>query len=213
MASAPPQPATAPPTEDLSNEREKVLQLLEAGKINAEESAELLNALGHTFAPRPQPASETDLSPQRKIVLLGAGLLLLGFFLPWFAINPGVMMSDMAYQLLLNLGQMMPGMATPQINLSATTGTVQIHAGNLAHGLGWWILALGIGAAVLPFFATNLKAQMQQKVTLAALAIGAFLIIYLMSGALRYASIGVILALAGYALEIVGTLKERPMTR
>jgi hypothetical protein len=218
FVSATPQPAPVAAPEDLSAEREKVLQLLEAGKINAEESAELLNALGQSVPSRPPPASEMELSPQRKIVLLGAALLLLGFFLPWFNINPGEMVNEAAAQLQKNMSQMMSGngmpqMNLPQMNFSGTTGAVQIHAGDVAHGLGWWILALGIGAAVLPFFATNLKAQLQKKVILAALATGAFLMVYLLSDALRYVSIGILLALAGYALEIVGTLKERPAAR
>jgi hypothetical protein len=214
MASAAPQPAPAAPAEDLSAEREKVLRLLEAGKITADESAELLNALGQSVPQRPPLANETEISPARKIVLLGATLLLLGFFLPWFAINPGRMLSEAAGQMQQMMGGTMPGNAMPQMNFpTPNTGTVQVHAGDVARGLGWWILALGIGAALLPFLATNLKAQLQKKVSLAALAIGAFLLIYLLSDAVRYVSIGVILALAGYALEFVGTLKERTGSR
>ncbi len=211
LVSATPSPAPIAPTEDLSNEREKVLQLLEAGKITADESAELLNALGQSVPSRPQvPASEMKLTSQRKIVLLGAALLLLGFFLPWFAINPGEMVNEMAAQLQQNMNHELPGVAMPQMNFS---GTVQVHAGDVAHGLGWWILALGIAAAVLPFFATNLQAQLQKKVILAALAIGAFLLVYLLSNNFRFVSVGVILAIAGYALEIIGTLKENSVTR
>lgn len=213
IASTTPPPAPATSLESLSSEREKVLQLLEAGKITADESAELLNALGQSVPQRPQPASEMDFTPQRKIVLLGAALLLIGFFLPWFAINPGAMMNEMASQFQQNMSQMMPGNGMPQMNLSTSTGTVQVHAGDVAHGLGWWILALGLVAAVLPFFATNLTTQMQKKVVLAALGIGVILLVYLLSDTLRYVSIGAILALAGYALEVVGTLKEPPVTR
>ncbi len=211
--SAAPSPAPIAAPENLSAEREKVLQLLEAEKINADESAELLNALGQSVPSRPPPVSEMELSPQRKMVLLGAALLLLGFFLPWFTINQGAEMNKM----ISNLQQGMNGIVTdnslppvPQINFS---GTVQVHAGAVAHGLGWWILALGIAAAVLPFFATNLQAQVQKKVILAALAVGAFLLVYVLSDALRFVSIGMILALAGYALEVVGTLKEQPVAR
>lgn len=211
LASAVPQTAPAGPTVDLSGEREKVLQLLEAGKITADESAELLNALGQSIPRRPQPLSEADLSPQRKIVLLGAALLLVGFFLPWFNINPGQMLHEATVQMQQMMNGMVPGNAMPQMNVPTTNGTIKVHAGDVAHGLGWWILTLGIGAAVLPFFATTLKAGMQKKVILAALAVGAFLLVYLLSDTLRYVSVGVMLALAGYALEIVGTLKERPV--
>ena len=207
LASAAPQTEPAAASEDLSNEREKVLQLLEAGKINAEESAELLNALGHSVPTRPLPTSEQELSPQRKIVLLGAALLLVGFFLPWFTLNPNALLNGFAEQ----FQQMLPANALPEIKLP--NGALEIHAGNIAHGLGWWILALGIGAAGLPFFATTLNATLQKKIILAALAIGAFLLIYLLSDAFRCVSVGIILALAGFALEIVGTLKEQSSGR
>ena len=66
---------------------------------------------------------------------------------------------------------------------------------------------------MLPFFATTLESATQKKVILTALGVGVFLLIYLLSNALRYANLGVLLALAGYALEVVGTLKERPSAR
>ena len=144
---------------------------------------------------------------------MGAALLLIGFFLPWFALNPGQMLNEATTQLQQMMGGNDAGQCAAADGLSPNTGTVQVHAGDVAHGLGWWILALGIGAAVLPFFATNLKAPTQKKVILTALAIGGFLMIYLLSDALRYVSLGVILALAGYVLEFVGTLKERPSVR
>lgn len=214
LASASPQPAPVGPCEDLSAEREKVLQLLEVGKITADESAELLNALGQSVPPRPPSAAEIEMSPQRKIVLLGAALLLIGFFLPWFKVNLGQAMNEAASQMNQMMTGMMPGNEIPQMNIPKTSGAVQVvQAGNIPHGLGWWILALGIGAAVLPFFATTLKSGMQKKVILAALAVGAFLLIYLLSDTLRYVSIGVVLAVAGYVLEFIGTLKERTVAR
>ena len=212
LASESAQPAPTVPTEDLSNEREKVLQLLEAGKINADESADLLNALGQSVPPRPPPASEMELSPPRKMVLIGAALLLVGFFLPWFAISPGAMLHDMVFQQSM-FGVTLPANVANMMPHVPDTGTVQVHAGDIAHGLGWWILALGMVAAVLPFFATTLEATLQKKIILAALGVGVFLLIYLLSNSLRYANLGVLLALAGYALEVVGTLKERPSAR
>ncbi len=212
MASDSAQPATAVPAEDLSREREKVLQLLEAGKISPVESAELLNALAHS-APPPAPKPAAELNPQRKLVLVGATVLLLGFFLPWFAIKPNAVANEMTAQFQQNMNRMMPGNAMPQMNLSLPDTTVQVHAGDIPHGLGWWILALGMVAAVLPFFATTLESSMQKKIILAALGVGAILLIYLLSDTLRYVSLGILLALAGYVLEVVGTLKERPAVR
>lgn len=212
MASDSAQPAPAAPAEDLSNEREKVLQLLEAGKISAVESAELLNALAHS-APQSAHKAVSEINPQRKMVLFGAALLLIGFFLPWFSINPNAEANEMAAHFQQSMNQMMPGNPVSQINLSLPNANVQIHAGDLAHGLGWWILALGMIAAVLPFFATTFEASMQKKIILAALGVGAILLVYLLSDAIRYVSFGILLVLAGYALEIVGTLKERPLAR
>jgi hypothetical protein len=211
MASESAQPVPVAPTEDLSGEREKVLQLLETGKISAVESAELLNALGHSAPPSPKPA--TEINPQRKMVLLGAALLLIGFFLPWFTINPGHMVNEATAQMQQMMGGMMPNNNAAQMIGSEFGVTVQVHAGDLTHGLGWWILAMGIVAAVLPFFATTLEASMQKKIILAALGIGAILLIYLFSDNFRYVSFGILLVLAGYVLELVGTLKERPSPR
>jgi hypothetical protein len=209
MASHSTQPVPVAPAEDLSKEREKVLQLLEAGKINPIESTELLNALAHS-APTQLPKTTAEINPQRKMVLFGAALLLIGFFLPWFTINTGEEMNRIFSQFQQNMNQQMPNMPMnfPQIN-----STVLVSGGDIGHGLGWWILLLGIGAAVLPFFATTLEASMQKKIILAALGVGAILLVYVLSDAIRYVSFGILLVLAGYALEIVGTLKERPLAR
>ena len=109
--------------------------------------------------------------------------------------------------------QMMPREQLPQISTMLNTGTVAVHAGDLKNGLGWFILALGVGVAMLPIFAPQLKADLLKKLILGALAVGAFLLVYVLSDAVRYASLGIILALAGYALEFIGTLKERPPLR
>jgi hypothetical protein len=169
-----------------------------------------LNALAHS-APPPAPKPAAEINPQRKLVLIGAAIVLLGFFLPWFAINPNAVANEMTNQFQHSMNQMMPGNAMPNLSLPDTT--VQVHAGDIAHGLGWWILALGLIAAVLPFFATTLESSMQKKIILAALGIGAVLLIYVLSDAIRYVSFGILLVLAGYALEVVGTLRERTNAR
>jgi hypothetical protein len=208
MASQSAQPAPAAQPEDLSHEREKVLQLLEAGKITADESAELLNALSHS-APEPaKPA--TGINPARKMVLLGAVLLLVGFFLPWFSVNTAEEANRLQSQLQQSMNQQIP------VNLpifSQPGWTVRMCGGDIAHGLGWWILLLGGAAAVLPFFATNLSGELQKKVTLGCLGVGAIILLYLFTNNLRYVSIGIVFGLAGYVLELIGTLQERPLAR
>ena len=166
-----------------------------------------MNALGHSAPPPPKPAAE--INSQRKMVLIGAALLLVGFFLPWFSINPHTMINalDAVQQ---STGCMMSSIA---MRFHLYDGTIQIHGGDIGQGLGWWILLLGVGAAVLPFFATTLEAALQKKIILAALGIGAIFFIYILSDNFRYISFGILLVLAGYVLELVGTLKERPLAR
>lgn len=105
------QPATPIPpllskADDLSQERERVLRMLEEGKITAEESAELVNALGQTVAPRPPPPPE--ISPSRKMMLVGVALVLIGFFLPWFSLNPGLELTRLAGRMTSWMGSVSP---------------------------------------------------------------------------------------------------------
>ena len=78
-------PSTTPPSTtetkmpDLTPERERILKMLDDGKITAQESADLLNALGPISPPRPMPPAMAA-GPHHKLVLLGGALLLIGFF-------------------------------------------------------------------------------------------------------------------------------------
>jgi hypothetical protein len=211
--------APAAPPEDLSNEREKVLQLLESGRITADESAELLNALGQSVPTRPPAAKEMEMTPQRKLVLLGAALLLVGFFLPWYRTNPGAEY-DSAAQLQISKMQDVLHQPMPQLHdvpgyvtLAQFTPTVDLKGGDMSHSLGWWVLLLGLTAAILPFLATTLSGPMQKKVMLACLGVGAVILVYLFTDNLRCVSIGILAGLAGYALELIGTMRERPALR
>ena len=192
----------APKTEDLSPERERVLKMLDDGKITAPESAELLNALSHTVQPRTTQSSSA--APHRKMVLIGLLLLLIGFFLPWFSINLGQEMQGQMNQMT----QQIPGFHD-QIPMHLNTGTVNVAGGDIKYGLGWWVLLLGIAVAILPYVATNLDSQTQHKAMLIGLSIGAVILLYLLTQNMRYASVGIILGLAGYVLQVIGTLKER----
>ncbi len=197
--------APAAPTDALSPERERVLKMLDGGKITASESAELLNALGQSAQPL---AAKSTPSPHRKLVWIGAALLLIGFFLPWFVVKVGDVqgaMNDLMRQLPMpqsipNVSGMMPqGMR------------VYITGGEIEYGFGWGVLFFGIVAAALPFLATNLDSKTCQKTCLIALGVGAIILIYLLTRSLRFASIGLLLGLAGYALEFIGVLKAREL--
>ncbi|HEY2341415.1 MAG TPA: hypothetical protein VGH90_00235, partial [Chthoniobacteraceae bacterium] len=95
--------ATSNPSRPISAEREKVMDLLSAGKITAEESAQLLNALGSTAsaeAVRPAP-----IGFRQRLALIGAALIVIGFFLPWFVINVGRDLQNAMSQFTANFSQ------------------------------------------------------------------------------------------------------------
>jgi hypothetical protein len=202
-ASAPALAAAPEPT--LTAEREKVLSLLENGRITAEESADLLNALGSTAHSVKPP---TPVSRQQRMALIGAALVLLGFFLPWLSYNPGKELSRMTGQMEGMtqgfLPEGMPGMPT------IATQNVNISGGDIGHGLGWLVLLLGLGVAALPHVATTLDAATRRMISFLSLGLGGIVLLWLVAQNLRLINVGLILALGGYAVEFLGLLKSRP---
>ena len=206
-----PSPVRSEPGENLTSEREKVLALLEAGKITAEESAELLNALGTTV--RAPERQQTPLPPSQRTTLIGAAMVLIGFFLPWFSINLGQEVQRLAGDVQQQISQAVPGM--PQImpglvsQWSSNTGSIEVAGGDIKHGLGWIILLASIGTAVLPLVAQHLDAQTQRLVTLIVQGAGTLLLVYLLGSSPRWINIGIVLAAAGYAVQWAALLKPR----
>jgi hypothetical protein len=148
---------------------------------------------------RPAPIAAP---PHRKIVIFGLVLLLVGFFLPWFDFNPQRVVNDSMARVpwpaeMPNLRELMPQAAT-----------LYFTGGDIAHGLGWCVLLLGLGAAALPYFAVNLNREVSQKTSLGALGLGAIILLYLLTQNLRFASVGLLLGLAGYTLEFIGFCKS-----
>jgi hypothetical protein len=207
MAATSFQPAPAK-VEDLSSDRDRVLRMLDEGKITASESAELLNAIGHTAQP-PRLSAATDAGPHRKMVLVGLTLLLIGFFLPWFSVNLGDemnrMFQGMQEQMANHIAAQNPGVTIQMPN----TGSIRITGSEIRYGLGWFVLLLGIAAAALPYVANHLALEIQHKARLIILGAGSLILIYLLTENVRFVSVGLLLGLAGYALQWVGTLKER----
>ena len=213
ISSQPTQPMeTKTNTENLSTERERVLKMLDDGKITAQESADLLSALSLSDKTA-QEVKSPPTSPQRKMVMVGLVLLLIGFFLPWFSINPGKEMGRAMGDMQQGMNQMMPQNQDIhfQTPFELKTGSVNIGAGDIKYGLGWLVLLLGIAAAALPYLATNLSVQDRQKATLIGLGIGGIILVYLLTQNIRFVSVGILLAMAGYALQFMGTLKEKEL--
>jgi hypothetical protein len=198
-----PPPPRAEPEPVNSGEREKVLAMLDAGRITVAESAELLNALAAS-APAPaaaRPAAAAFGGP-RRLLLAGAAFVLVGFFLPWFSFNPGEQMQEM-------MSRMSPGGLIPNLpQVTMNTGSVQVEGGDVGRGLGWWILSLGLGAAVLPFVLPELAEQTWRRIAGLALLAGGILLVYLLHDTIRLAGVGIIIVFLGYGLEIVGVVQS-----
>jgi hypothetical protein len=196
------QPGPPPvPREDISPERERVLRMLEEGKITAEETAELLNALGQTVQRVAEPPATSTRGS--RLLFLGMVLVVVGFFLlPWFANDPSGRHAPTAMTWsdggsVLNSDSMLTG------NWSR-----HIHAGDVPYGLGWLVLLLAIGAAALPRL-TMFDRQTQRTLMLLALGVGALILLYLITRNLGYVSFGLLLALVGYVVEFLGFVEER----
>jgi hypothetical protein len=207
-----PNPTMSRPTDTHAPEREKILAMLEAGKLTPDESAELLQALGDGAR---SPVQQVPLTSGQRYMLIGAALVVLGFFLPWFSYNPGKELDRMMNQLEASVNQSMPefvhgntsGISIP--NLGVRTDTVTMSGGDIGRGLGWAALLLAVVAAVLPYIGGSLDAGTIRIIRFLCLGIGGLIILYLVTQNFRIVGIGLVMALGGYALEIAGVLREK----
>jgi hypothetical protein len=219
----PPIPVAPTVTESLSPERERVLKLLEQGKITAEESAELLGALAATIPPPPPlPTTVEPMTPTRKLLLAGAALVLVGFFLPWFKVDIAAEAKKLAsamQQQMFNMtgssGMPMPGNFNTSMKINGVDvtppggagGVVVVTGGDVGHALGWIVLLLGLAAAVTPYVATGLRRDARWKVMLAAIGIALVIAIYLLTGMPSAVSVGLPVVLVGLVLEAIAVLR------
>jgi len=219
-SSSTPRESTSP-QQASSEERQRILALVEAGKITAEDGAELLTALAQSQATASYAGT---LSGPRKVMLAGAAITLVGFFLPWFTLNISQVVHDAMSSVQQNMPQF-PGGQQPSFNFTGPVGNdgngvpvqnaVQfaVRGGDVQHGLGWIILAAGLIAACLPFFWTphGGKTRQMRSAIFAALAVGSVLELYVLSGSFNAVTSiepGFVLALAGYVILWVGTVQE-----
>ncbi len=199
----------AEPVDTLAGEREKVLSMLEAGKITAEESAELLNALGSTV--KPPQTGQVAISTQQRLSFIGAGLVLIGFFLPWFRINPAEVLNRMTGQFSNFMNEVAPQMPAGMpggADFSFNGLTLHITGGDVQHGLGWFILLASATVALLPFFASRLDVQSRRTVSVVTLGVGSVLLLYLFTQGLRFLDAGILLAAAGYCAQWIAIARH-----
>jgi hypothetical protein len=111
------------------------------------------------------------------------------------------------------LDQIGPNKATPvnvAIDFFRNVPPIEVRGGDLEKGLGWIVLLLGLAVALHPYLVTTrLSPDGLHKAALLCLGIGAFIMIYILSQSFRFASIGLLIVIIGYALEIAGQIMER----
>lgn len=155
-------------------EREKILRMVEDGKISADEGSELLDAMGRSTALRGQEKfSRADI-----VMLVGAALVILGFFLPWDNI----------------------------VSVTQMFGRISAYqAGYHVGALGWTIFIIGVMSAV-PVFVTPkdflYKISMLQ---IFLILVGLVLVISVLVRMGEQSGVGLIFCLAGFIVELVAS--------
>ena len=191
-----------------AEERRRVLALVETGKVSAEDGAELLAALSQSHASA-VPDEQGGISGNRRLMLAGAAILLVGFFLPWLTVH--WINSVTESHLPQGISQLLNVPFPPPVPVNLE---VDVRGGDLSYGLGWFILLLGIGTAVLPLVWPTRPAnrQAQRSLSLVALGAGSLLVLYVFSGYLTTKGlelkVGLILTLLGYAILWAGGTRE-----
>jgi hypothetical protein len=216
--------------DDWADERRRVLALVESGKISGEDGAELIAALGQN---RPAPPEERGgFSMGKRLMLLGALVLLVGFCLPWFMVDVGAAMREAMKTMrpasegflygpggakgsvftVPGSGAALPLSLTDQV---AGELTVSVRGGDLQHALGWFILGLALAAGTLPLlWLGNVRNRpVQRGICLATLIGGTVILIYVASSVLGtsagvHMGLGLALAVLGYGVIWAGALRE-----
>lgn len=177
-------------------ERAKILRMVEDGKISAEEGSDLLDAMGRSSALRGQEKfSRLDMA-----MLVGAALVILGFFLPWVYIRMPKMLNSSIPQAPMSksFSHQMPRPFVPGFLGNASVYQTGPNVG----ALGWTIFIIGILSAV-PVFVTPkdflYKISMLQ---IFLILIGLVLVISVLVRAGYNLGAGLIICVAGFVIEL-----------
>ena len=208
---------------DLTPDRQRVLRLLEEGKINAGECSELMGAMAQTM---PTAMAIEPMTGPRRALLAGAVVVLVAFFLPWFTINLAQeaqrLMGSMAYGLGGNTTPFFQQSAggAPEFNIGGNfqshtstsaafrRGNVTMSGGDMQHGLGWLMLVLAAMVPAMHYVVPTLPASTRRTAMFLALAAGSVMGLYLLTSGWRWAEYGLLLALAGFAVQWAAAIRE-----
>ena len=93
------------------------------------------------------------------------------------------------------------------------TPNISISGGDIQKGLGWMALLLAGCAALLPYVATRLDEGALRMVRILCLGVGTLIVLYLLTQNIRFVGIGLIIAVSGYIVEIVGVIRESKLLK
>ena len=156
-------------------ERDRILKMVEEGKINTEEGTELLDAMGRSSALR----GEEKFSRVDMVMLIGVSLVVLGFFLPWVYIR-------------------MQGMPGPFGHVSG------YQAGYHAKAMGWAVLIIVIASAIPIFITPQNFLYKISMLQIFLILIGTTLVISILVQAGGKLGPGLIFCLVGFVVELFG---------
>jgi hypothetical protein len=194
-----------------AEERQRVLALVEAGKITADDGTELLTALAQSQAA--QVGAPSMINGPRRIMMLGAAIVMVGFLLPWFTVNAGQAVSTMQQAFSQMTAVQQASGLSPSISPATVAFQITVRGGDVRNGLGWITLAAGLGSAGLPFFWAPHQSnrQHQRNTVFAALAIGSVTLLYLLSSSFNSVTsieLGFVFVMAGYLLLWFGAIRN-----
>lgn len=172
--------SATPPTTASDLERERVLTMLENGSVTPEEAAELLSALGERTSTSPRIESSNRM-------LIAAGLLVVGFCLPWFHLRHSIPRGF----------PIDPGLIPAETRID-----VWVNGAGIGGAIGWFILVLGLTVSLLPVICPQMEIELRRKLSLVGTIVGLILIGYTALPAIQHLAIGLLLLSAGYGLLI-----------
>jgi hypothetical protein len=157
-------------------ERDRILKMVEQGKISSEESTELLDALGRANALRGQDR----FSPADITMLVGVALVVLGFFLPW---------------------------AYVRIDVAGLFGSraSAYQAGYHVGAIGWAVFIIAVLSAAPVFITPREHLYKVSMLQIFLTLIGTVLVISLLMEAAPNLGAGLVICLAGFIVEIIGS--------
>lgn len=158
-----------------TTERDRILKMVEEGKISTVEGTELLDAIGRSSALR----GEEKFSRIDMIMLVGVSLVVLGFFLPWVYIR-------------------MQQMVGPFGRISG------YQAGYHTKAMGWAVLIIGIASAIPIFITPKNFLYKISMLQIFLILIGTILVISILVHAGGSLGPGLIFCLIGFVIELFG---------